>query len=460
MFPDLAITGGDLDAQLLYLSLVGVLLFIGSMIRLHVPILRKYHIPAALVGGFIGLLLGPSVLGIIPQAVMTNWSNLSGRLIVIVLAPMFIGVKKFFQKGDFKLFLGSACAYNIIGSFEYAIPLLLSALILEPVFGVSKYFGCIVEEGWLGGHGTAAGMAAVYEQVGYAEGQTLATTSATIGLLFGVIGGVILVNIAIRKRYTKYVKEEGKLVADQTELYLEDPPVDTHKTISSDVAGSGAFHAAILSIAVFIGYFMNTFIYKYLGLYISWFVCALVGGVFVNAVLNKTKYANMVDKATLTSISGIALDFLVTGAMASLNLAVIVSNIVPLTILMVTTAILMVVYVFVFCRRVLFDDWFENAIFNFGSGTGVAATGYLLLRVCDPQYRSNVMKRSALITPVSIFFGFGGGYMTSLVPSFVERWGSLYVGLAFLALTIAFILIPALFKVWKKAEPYPDQGRK
>lgn len=454
MFPSLSITGADLDSQLLYLAFLGLLVLVGTVIRLKVPILRKWHIPASLVGGFVGLILGPYILNVIPAEVMANWSNLTGRLIVIVFAPMFMGIKGFFQKGDGKLALGTVCAHHMNGAMQFALPLLLGALLLEPVFGVNPLFGCIVEEGWIGGHGTAGGMGAVFEPLGFMEGQTLATTSATIGLLFGVIGGVVFINIGIRKGYTNYVKTESKLAIDSTpEIYLEEQPVDTHKAVSTDVINSLAFHATIVALAIFLGYFANLLIFQFTGLFLSWFICSAFVGVILNSLINKTKYSAMMDRATFVNIQGIALDFLVCGAVASLNLTVLVDNVVPLAILMVVSAVQMVWYLFYYCRRVLGQDWFEHGIFFYGSGTGVSATGYLLLRIVDPNYQSNTVKRVALAAPFSWFYG--GGVLTTMVPVLVAQRGSLVIGLVFLGVSILFMLIPVVFKIWKKMPANP-----
>ena len=61
---------------------------------------------------------------------------------------------------------------------QYAISMILSAPILIPLFHVDPLFSAIVEEGWLGGHGTAGGMAQVFEELGWADGASLSITSA------------------------------------------------------------------------------------------------------------------------------------------------------------------------------------------------------------------------------------------------------------------------------------------
>ena len=46
-----------------YLAIAAGLLFLGMFLRAKVSVFRKLLLPASVIGGFIGLLLGPQVLG-------------------------------------------------------------------------------------------------------------------------------------------------------------------------------------------------------------------------------------------------------------------------------------------------------------------------------------------------------------------------------------------------------------
>ena len=77
--------------MLLYVSVIGLLLVIATIIRLKVSFFRKAFIPASLIAGFIGLALGPYALNIIPQTIVGSMGTLPGQLICIVFATMFLG---------------------------------------------------------------------------------------------------------------------------------------------------------------------------------------------------------------------------------------------------------------------------------------------------------------------------------------------------------------------------------
>ena len=99
MIPTASVNGSNLDTLFVSLSILGILLLVGTILRLYVPFFKKYYFPASLIAGFIGLLLGPNILNVIPQNIVSCWSSLSGKLIVLVFAPtmgastlLFVGI--------------------------------------------------------------------------------------------------------------------------------------------------------------------------------------------------------------------------------------------------------------------------------------------------------------------------------------------------------------------------------
>ena len=88
---------------------LSVLLLVGKFVRVSLKPLQKLFLPASIIGGFIGLMLGPYIFGkfgiqIIPETMLTTWKNLPGSLINIVFACLFLGfsipsLKMVWQRG-------------------------------------------------------------------------------------------------------------------------------------------------------------------------------------------------------------------------------------------------------------------------------------------------------------------------------------------------------------------------
>ena len=72
------------------LTIFGVFLLVGFLLREVIKPLQKLFIPASVIGGVVALILGPQVLGIIE--VPASFASYSGALIRVVMAAVVFGV--------------------------------------------------------------------------------------------------------------------------------------------------------------------------------------------------------------------------------------------------------------------------------------------------------------------------------------------------------------------------------
>ncbi len=453
MFPTEALSSASLDSLLFSTSLLGLLIFVGVILRLKLKILKKLFIPASLIAGVLGLILGQYGFGIIPKDITATWGALPGRLITVVFAPMLMGmeipnVRKVWNQIAPQLY------FSYIGDFiQIAIPFIISALILEPIWKVNPMFASIVEIGWAGGHGTAGGMIDVYNSLNWPDGGDLGLTSATAGLFMGIVGGMIIINYAVRKGYTSVLKTEDQIKGGQERDII---PVSERKansvgTLNNDIVESFAFHLALVGIAILIGWIIQVLIENYIGIEMPLFPMAMIGGLIVQLIISKTEFNKAVDAKTFHRIQGMALDFLIASAVASISIPVVIKYAVPFMILMVVSAIILVAFFFWAGPRLFKTNWFENAIVNYGFLSGVAAVGLMLLRISDPNMETEAGESFALRTPLFEPL-LGGGLITSLLPVFGMKYGSLKTGIAFLVLTIVGLILAKATGFWNKRE--------
>ena len=59
MFPQAVITGGTLDTLLVSFAILGILLVVGTILRLYVPFIKKFFLPASLIAGIIAFCSAP-----------------------------------------------------------------------------------------------------------------------------------------------------------------------------------------------------------------------------------------------------------------------------------------------------------------------------------------------------------------------------------------------------------------
>lgn len=437
------------DSLMLALSALSILLLLGVALRAVLPILRRYFIPAALVGGIIGLAAGPYGFGLFGEEINSTWAAMPGILISVVFAPMLMGqeLPKF---GESVKVAAPMIVYSYFSSFiVVGVPALLTFFIFTPVFGVNPLFSTIFEVSWPGGHGTAAGMAPVYDDLGWSAGGSLSLGSATAGLLFGIIGGMIMLNLAARR---------GKLAATRSATPTETPSdvlpsaeVHSKGRLGKSSLDNLAFHVALIAVAMLIGWGLKFFVDMAIT-GVPLFPLAMIGGLVIQIVAKRTGLAKLIDKSTLNSIAGCALDFLVISAVASISIPVILDNWVPLLVSLIVVALISLAVFYFLSPRIFKQDWFEAGIVNFGTCTGVVSVGLLLLRAADPEMKTDAGRAFALKSPFTSPF-IGGGFVTALFPIFAVKYGNLWLGVGCLAICAIILLVARLSGLWNSPQP-------
>lgn len=450
MIPVEKIAGGTVGNLVYYVAIIGVLLLVATLLRLKIPFLRKAFIPASLLAGVIGLLLGPHIFKVIPADMMSSIGALPGHMITIVFACMLLGVRN--EKGSGKLYahdMAAGLGWLWSNSFmQVGVASLLTGLIFAPMMGINGMFGSVFEIGFAGGHGTAGGMAAEFEKLGWADGGDLGKTAATIGLLCGIFGGMLIINIGVRKKWTKVLTEPTKGNAAKEVFPEGEREANSYGTISNDVIEPFAFHLAVIGLSILIGRlitwgFGQIFGYKSLPL----FPFAMIGGWLINMIAQRTPLRNLFDRKTFVRIQGMALEILVTGAVASISIPVVLQYWLPLLITTVVIMALMVFYMLWLSPRIFEDCWFEQGIIRYGAFTGVAAVGYMLLRSSDPRMETKAGAIYALNGPLMSPF-IGGGLVTSLWPTLINKFGATLWGLIACGISLAiFLVIYFVFRV-------------
>lgn len=447
-----AITANSLNALMYDVAIIGILLVIATVIRLKVGFLRKAFIPASLIAGLMGLALGPYGLKAIPKDMMTSMSRLPTQMIIVVFACMFLGQKKKTLNQEYTKEIAASVIWTWSASFQqFFIPCLLAATIFS---SINPLFGCLFEVGFAGGHGTASGMATMFKETFlWADGVDLATTTATIGLLAGIFGGIALINYAVRHKYTKVLTTKAS-ANNQQEVFDEGTrKANAYGTISQDVIEPFAFHVGIIGAAIILGRFIVWGVGKITGYgSLPLFPFCMIGGWILNGIIQKTSFADYLDRNTFQRIQGICLEILIVGAMASIKVPVIIKYWFPLLLTSVIILVVLFFWMFKVCPHIFAHDWFELAITHFGVKTGVAAVGYMLLRTSDPEMKTEAGSLYALGTPFTSAF-IGGGLVTSAIPYMIDSMGALKVGLIFLALNIVTFIVLRLFFWDKNAKP-------
>ena len=445
---------------------LSVFLMLGNFLRMKIRLLRSLYLPSCVVAGLLAL----AVIQLVHYAGgrfdevasfdrsfsgwVGPWSKLPGFLINIVFACLFLGVKIPGFKTLWKR-CGPQLAYGqIVAWGQYFVAIGIWIIALKWLFpGLPGMFAAILPVGFEGGHGTAAGMAETFDQLGWAAGKDFALTSATFGIISAIAVGMALVNWAERRGLTsrKPQSHESEIIPPGKR------PEAGRLTVNSDVIETLSLHIAVVGLACLIGWLIKQGLgvvgdtvanivanddWRVIFHAIPLFPLCMLGGIVVQLIDYRFNTHHLVDHGMVRRIQNAALDFLVVAAIATIKLEVIAAGIVPLVILVIVGIGWNVFCVVWLAKRLLPDAWFERAIAEMGQSMGVTATGLLLLRVVDPEYQTDAADAFAckqlLHEPIM-----GGGIWTAMAVPLIATAG-LSVVFGITTAAIVFWLTAAL----------------
>lgn len=432
-------TAGTIGFAILIL---GLFLLIGKVIRVKTEFVQKLFLPSSIIGGFLLLFLGPQVLGkiagpengIFTADMLSIWGTLPGLLISIVFATLFLGQQLPSPKRAATL-VGPQLSLGIaLGSGQYMIALILAVAVLVPLFAAEPMVGALLEMGFEGGHGTAAGMRGTLEELGYETGADIAIGIATVGVVGGILIGIVLINWAVRTGRTEILKGDVKASVDEQKgLYAEDEHYPAGELTSRPASVEPlSLHLSIVALSILIGWLLlealqwveratyaETFeLFEFVPL----FPLAMLGGVVVQLVADKVGAGRLIDPQMMLRIQGLALDFLIISALATLSLEAIGSNIASFLILCVAGIAFNVGMLLWLAPRIMPRYWFERGIGDFGQSMGVTATGLILMRIVDPDGESPAFEAFGYKQLVFEPF-FGGGLVTAAAVPLIFEFG-------------------------------------
>lgn len=424
------------------------LLLIGKLCRAKIKAIQSLFIPPSLIAGVLALAFGPNGLGWLPLS--NNLGTYSAILIAVVFAALPLASPTLKMK-EIGSKLGPMWAYSQFGMFfQWAAIGLIGILVLTPLFGVAEPFGIMCPVGFYGGHGTAAAMATEFGPDFPEEAaRSLGMTTATVGVVLGVIFGVMIIKIATRRHQTNYVTDFAELPNELRSGLIPEEKRDWlgQATVSSISIDHYAMHLGIVIFAAYCGYLLSDVLLKGT-LKVSGvpvFLTAYVVGMIFKVLLDATKASRFVEQRTISSISGTSTDLLVTCGVGAINLKVVTDNWLPLVVLLVIGILVTVFMCFYFARKLYRQDWFEKAIFAWGWWTGTMAIGIALLRIVDPKNESHALDNYAMAflpcAPIEILL------IWSVPVAYKGGW-LLWLCVGYLVLSLLILLLAKLLGWW------------
>lgn len=400
------------------LSLLSVLLLVGTFLRAKVKLFQSLYLPASVIGGFIGIIISPEILGrfsnySISEEWIKTYSLLPGILSVPIFAAIPLGmflnenknIKSMYPSKVLICFGLFQCASMSQSAIGYATNMFFSKI--NPQLNMYRTFGYELSAGFAGGHGLAAATGKLLEGFGIPQweiAQGVALTTATIGLIGGIVFGIIFINLAVRKNKTKIIKRINDNADKSVEVgYNKDINKQNslgRETFLSSSIETITFHLAIIFTVCGIAYIVLNFVKKMniagLNVLPVW-TYSMIIMFALNFIIKKLNLVWMVDAKVKAKIMGTLSDFAIVSAMTSLPIKAIINYIAPITVMCILGFIITYLLVFPLNSFFFKEDYsFERAIISWGTLTGVLITGMTLLKICDPEYKSPALSEFSL----------------------------------------------------------------
>jgi len=406
------------------LGVISIALLLATFLRARINFFQKYLIPNALTAGFILL---PFYNFLAPVVGMSEIGL--GAIVYHLLSISFISMslrKPAYTKrpGDKSVF-GTSISIISQYSLQSLVGLLLTFFFMSTVMKeLYPAFGFFMPLGFALGPGQAYAIGEGWVSMGFEGAPDVGLTFAAVGYMWACFGGVILINMGIKR---------GWLGKDQIEKISarrfrsgvmgrdEELQVGSKLTTESEAIDSASYNMAV----VLMVYLFSFLMLKGLGGLLSFagnlgndlavnlwgisFVFAAMVALIVKTIMIKLKLEHTLDNGALTRIAGNSVDIMVAAAVGAISLTVVVQYWLPILVISVVGGIVTFITVIWISSRIFEDYQFHRALIIYGACTGTMPTGLALLRVVDPDFE----------TPVATDYMYSAAFTFFLVIPFI-----------------------------------------
>ena len=386
------------------IGLLLIALLIGNALRRLIPFLRKAFIPSALIGGLLLFLANLFTVHVLDFALIDarlmqiiTYHTLCVGFIAMSLksAEKAKGVRKGLRSVQNGLLTGGTYMLQAV------VGLGISVLFYLVGSGLFYDSGVILPLGFGQGPGNALTWDINFTDYGFDGGGSFGLTIASIGFIVASVVGVLYINFYKRKGAIQERRSERvRLVSDFEDNNEIDDCESVDKT-SVQVAFVAVAYALSFGIMCFFAKLTDWTGVKLFN-DIAWgfnFIWGVITATLIRVVMRKFEQHRVVKQKYINNyqmdrISGFAFDMMIIAGVAAIDIKVVAKYAWVIAILCAVGAVVTLVYVRMICRRCFKGFEHEAFLVNFGTLTGTASNGMILLREIDPDY----------VTPTSSIF--------------------------------------------------------
>ena len=420
-------------------GLLLLFLMLGNILRRTIPLFRKCLVPSALLGGTLMLVI--NVIG-----KQFGFYLVDNRLMQVItyhcLAIGFAAMTLKTEKSTHKTNKTQVLEFGALQGGTYMLQAFVGLGITLVLFLLTRYgeqitsyvCGLILPLAFGQGPGNALSWDINFTNTPaaqFAGNGSFGLSLASIGFVVASVLGILYINI-YKKRGELFVRKArpaGEII-DQTNPNGDEIPdnesVDKFTLQAGFVALAYALSFGFMCLLGILSDFTNS---------IAWgfnFLWASLAAMLIKAVVSRLRRHNLMHRVYINNyqmdrISGFAFDLMIVAGVAAIEINDIKNYILPVVVLSVVGAVITYIYI----RKVTKECFpgFEHEMFlmSFGTLTGTASNGVILMKEADPGLRTPTSSlyilsnfpAMVMIAPLLFLLGFAAKSLTNAVIAFV-----------------------------------------
>ncbi|MBG9456225.1 sodium:glutamate symporter [Lysinibacillus sphaericus] len=367
--------------QITTVFLAVALFALGSWLINKIGFLKRFCIPAPVVGGLLFAALA-TILKTTDVIEISLDTSLQSLFMITFFTTIGLGASFKLVKLGGKLLVIYWLACGFLALMQNVIGVSLASLMgIHPLIGMMA--GAVSMEG---GHGAAAAFGQTLEDLGISSAMTIGAAAATCGLVAGgLIGGPIV----------KYLVGKYNLTPDEQETEEVDFE-NKNEQITSD-----SFFTQVLFITfcMAVGTYVGTLFSEATGFVLPGYVGAMFVAVLVRNIMDKIN-PEAINMKSISLIGDVTLGIFLSMALMSVKLWEIADLALPLFIIVFAQVFFIVVFsIFVLFK--LLGKNYDAAVMVAGfAGHGLGATPNAMANMSAVVHRFGPSRKAFLVVPI------------------------------------------------------------
>lgn len=413
---------------LVQFGLLMVFLLIGNTMRRKIPLFRKYLVPSALLGGtmllIIKIIFEQFKIELVDNAMM---QVITYHCLAIGFAAMTLKTEKSTHKTSkaqvFEFGALQGGTYMLQAFVGLGVTILMFLFTQHGDKIISYICGLILPLAFGQGPGNAMNWDINFtntEATQFAGNGSYGLSLASIGFVVACVFGILYINIH-KKRGTLKVRECKPGQQNDTQLEAGVEEIPDNESVDKFTLQAGF---VALAYAVSFGFMVLLGEISDFTKSIGWgfnFLWASLAAMLIKAIvkgLRKGKLMNReyINNYQMDRISGFAFDIMIVAGVSAIKIDEVKNYIVPIVVLSVLGAILTYVYIRLATKECFKGFEHEMFLMSFGTLTGTASNGVILMKETDPGLRTPTSSLYILsnfpamimIAPLLLLLGFAG----------------------------------------------------